>query len=500
MSAGKPCHLTIHLRPFGKLMSLSKLTILLVAMFLIAESNGQAIGQGIEKAGLKQQWFTHSGIGVGGKLADWYLDVDENSGTTYFEISGGDYLETMSEHDIGPSGAPLGIDFGLKLANIKAEVVAARLKSDTGEDVEVSVNQYTLPKSTLYIQTSNGVVRSLDAETGKVRWTTNLGNQQTESLGVVGRGKYVAALKGGSVFCMDAETGAILWDKRCKNGPSAPPQLEDDQIFVPLINGRVQRFDIGQEGFNSMTYISGGSGSSTTRPGISQFSICWPNYGGTVSVAARAGNRGMPGFELKANGSVLGTPQYKNGIYFITSVDSYIYALDEQRGSLIWENSTGFDITQPPILLGNYVYVINDLNQLSRFDATTGRLSANWQTARPGIGTYAGASQTKIFTINENGLLKVLDQDSGDVTGTANLGSVKSILPNSKTDRMYVLNNTGTIRCYRELASVKPFFHSDEFKEMKPEAKMEDKSKAPEPDDSNPFGDGDNPFGIWWRW
>ena len=402
MSAGKLCHLAIHLQPFGKLMSLSKVAMALIVLVAV---NASAVAQHVEQAGLKQQWFTHSGIGASGKLADWYLDVDPDAGTTFFEIAGGDYSETMSEHDIGPNGSPLGVDFGLELANIKAEVVAARLKSDAGKDVEVKVNQYTLPRSTLYTQTDSGIVRAYDAETGKVRWTTNLGSSPTESLGVAGKGKYVAALKGGSLYCLDSETGAILWDHRCKHGPAAPPQIDGDQIFVPLINGRVERFEIANKGFNTVTYISGGPGSTTTRPAVSAVSLCWANYGGTVSVAARSSDRGMPGFELRA-GSVLGTPQYKNGIYFITSIDSYVYALDEARGSLIWENSTGFEISQAPIVLGNHVFVINNLNQLSRFDAATGQLSANWQTARPDIGTFAGASRTKIFTISDAGRLK----------------------------------------------------------------------------------------------
>ena len=489
MLAGKLCQLNIQLHPFGKSMSFSKLATSLLMMVLIVAANTFAFGQQLEHAGLKQHWFTHSGVGASGKLADWYLDVDENSGTTFFEIVGGDYSETISQYDLGPNGKPLGVDFGLEIANIKSEVVAARLKSEKGMDVEVTVKQYTLPKSTLYTQTDNGIVRSYDAETGKVRWTTNLGNNPTESLGVAGQGKYVAALKGGSVFCLDSATGAVLWSKRTKHGASAPPQVDDDEIYVPLLEGKVERFKVDQKGFGSDIYISGGRGSTTTRPGISPLSICFANYSGTVSVAARSSSRGMPGFELKAGGSVLGEPRYKDGTYFITSIDSYVYALSESRGSLIWENSTGFDISQAPILLGNHVFVINDLNQLSRFDAATGELSANWQEPRPGIGTYAGASRTKIFTVNDTGTLKVLDQESGAVTGSVAVGAVASILPNTKTDRIYLLNNSGTIRCYREIDSTRPFFHSGEFKEMKPEAKMEDKPMSPEPDDVDPFGD-----------
>ena len=510
MLAGKLCRLITQFQPDVNSMSFSKLAIALFSMFAIAVSTA-ANAQPLDGIGLKQQWFSHSGVSAGGKLADWYLDIDQNSGTTYFEITGGNYSETISENDLGPNGQPMGIDFGLEMANIKAEVVAARLKSDVGKDVPVTVNQYTLPKSTLYTQTDSGVVRSIDAETGKTRWSVNVGVASTESLGVVGSGKHVAVLKGSLVYCLDSETGAILWSHRCESSPSAPPQVDDGEIFVPLITGRIERFNINDEGFNTVSFISSGSGPTTARPAISPLSICWSNYSGTVSVAARSAKRGLPGFELNADDSIFGVPQYKDGVYYVTSIDSYIYALSEKRGSLIWENSTGFEITQAPFVVGNHVYVINDLNQLSRFDAKTGLLTANWQKPRPNIGTFVGASQTKLYTIDKFGKMKVLEQDSGAILGSAPIGNVALVLPNTLNDRIYLLNNSGTIRCYREINSVKPFFHSDEFNSLKPMMKDKDeaadeRTKQPGPDEKppaaprknndNPFGDEeDDPFG-----
>ena len=497
MLAGKLCRLATQFQPDGSSMRFSKLAIALFSMFAIAVSTS-ANAQQLENVGLAQQWYSHSGVAAGGKLADWYLDIDQNSGTTYFEITGGNYSETISENDLGPNGQPMGIDFGLEMANIKAEVVAARLKSDVGKDVPVTVNQYTLPKSTLYTQTDSGVVRSIDAETGKTRWSVNVGVASTESLGVVGSGKHVAVLKGSLVYCLDSETGAILWSHRCESSPSAPPQVDDGEIFVPLITGRIERFNINDEGFNTVSFISSGSGPTTARPAISPLSICWSNYSGTVSVAARSAKRGLPGFELNADDSIFGVPQYKDGVYYVTSIDSYIYALSEDRGSLLWENSTGFEITQAPFVVGNHVYVINDLNQLSRFDAKTGLISANWQKPRPNMGNFVGASEKKIYMVDKFGQMKVLDQESGTIVGSAAVGNVALVLPNTKNDRIYLLNNSGTIRCYREINSTKPFFHSDEFKTQKPLMKDKD-AEGPGPDDPNPLEggaeDNNNPFG-----
>ena len=506
MLTGKLCRLAPQFQPNKNSMRFSKLAIVLFSMFAIAVSTS-ANAQQLDNIGLKQQWYSHSGVAAGGKLADWYLDIDENSGTTYFEITGGNYSETISENDLGPNGKPMGIDFGLEIANIKAEVIAARLKSDLGKEVEVSVNQYTLPKSTLYTQTDSGAVRAIDGETGKVRWSVNVGVPSTESLGVAGSGAYVAVLKGSLVYCLSSETGAILWSHRCESAPTAPPQVDDGEIFVPLLTGRVERFNVQDEGFNTVSFVSSGTGLTTTRPAISPKSMCWSNYSGTVSVAGRAATKGLPGFQLTADGAIFGVPQYKDGVYYVTSIDSYIYALSEDKGSLLWENSTGFEITQAPFVVGNHVYAINDLNQLSRFEAKTGRLTASWQKPRPDIGTFVGASEKRIYTVDKVGKIKAIDQESGSILGSATVGNVALVLPNTKNDRIYLLNNSGTIRCYREINSVKPFFHLDEFKSLKPVMEVDedpaddgDGAENLNPNNVNPFGgdgDGNNddPFG-----
>ena len=492
MPASKLSRIAIHIQPPGITMSFSKLAMTIFATLSLVVFSASAFAQQLERLGLKQEWFTHSGIAAGGELADWYLDIDPNKATTYFEIVGGDYSETFSENELGPNGMPVGIEFGLKLANIKSEVVAARLKSDTGKEVAVTVNQYSLPESTLYTQTDSGIVRSINAETGKIRWSKSIGRPTSESIGVAGKGNYVAVVKGVSVYCLNSETGAVLWSKRCESAPSAPPEIYQNLIFVPLINGRVERFDVNAEGFNSIAYISGGSGAVTTRVAISPLSMCWPNYSGVVSVVGLNANKSKPAFQLNAEGSVFGTPQYKNGIYFITSIDNYIYALSEQRGSLMWENSTGFEVTQAPFVLGNNVYVINGQNQMARFDAETGLSSAHWQKPRPNVGTFVGASRTKIYTVDKAGQMQVLDQESGAVLGAAPVGQVTKVLPNTKNDRIYLLNRAGTIRCFRELRSVRPFFHSDEFIKN---TKRPNEDNRPGPDGEDPFGGDGDPFG-----
>jgi len=470
----------------------------IVAALVIWFAPAMAICQDLGQAGLKQQWFSNSGAESGLGLVDWHLDVDENDSTTFFTISGGDYTETFSQHDIGPNGQPYGIAGGLQIANINKEIAEKKLLARTGKETEVVVTQYTLPKTTLYTQTNRGIVRSIDGETGKVRWSAHIGSAGQDNYGVAGRGNRVAALNGSKVYCLSAETGAVLWSRECATVPSAPPEINEEDIFVPLFDGRLERFNMAKEGFASVVFVSGGA--STARPSISRLSAAWGDSKGRLSIASHLARRGGISVQLKTDGPILGEPEYKDGIYFATSQDGYIYAMSERQGSLIWENSTGIGISQSPIPVGDQVFVINDNEELHRFDAKTGRADSAWQKPRHGVGRFSGASQTKLYVVNGAGQLQALDQANGSVVGMANLGNVHRTMPNLKTDRIYVLGSEGTIRCLREIAADRPFFHSDEYTATPKKKDSVKEGDGPSEDITNPFAsdsneDDSNPFG-----
>ena len=470
----------------------------LLTALAICLSPAVAASQDLGQAGLKQQWFSNSGAESARGMVDWYLDVDENDSTTFFTIAGGNYTETFSQYDLGPNGQPYGIDGGLEMANINKEIAEKKLLAQTGKETEVVVTQYSLPKSTLYTQTNRGVVRAIDGETGKVRWTVRIGADGQQNYGVAGRGKFAVALNGSHVYCLNAETGAVLWSRQCSTAPSAPPQINEEDIFVPLFDGRLERFNMAKEGFASVVFVS--AGASTARPSISQLSAAWGDSKGRLSIASHAAQRGGISVQLSTDGPILSKPVYKDGFYFTTSQDGYIYAMSERKGSLIWENSTGIGISQSPIPIGDQVFVINDGGELHRFDAKTGKADSAWQQPRQGVGQFAGASKTKLYVVDSVGQLSVLDQANGSVVGVTSLGGVQTTMANLKNDRIYVLGSQGTIRCLREITADRPFFHSDEYA-VTPKKSSKKESTGPSEDtDSNPFAsdssdDDSNPFG-----
>ncbi|MEL7497731.1 MAG: PQQ-binding-like beta-propeller repeat protein [Planctomycetota bacterium] len=441
----------------------------------------------LHRAGLKVQWFTQAGIGVSGKLIDWDYFVDENRSTTYFEVAGGDYSETFSQFDIGPNGKPFGIEGGSTYAKLRQEIVAAELASKLGKQVDVSITQYAQPQTVLYTLTSGALVRALDGETGETLWKVIVDDPNVECFGVAASDTYVAVAAGNKIHCLDSETGKLLWSKACRGIISAPPAVVENQIYVPLFNGQLERFNVRTKGFNSTAYVS--SGQVRTRPMVTPLTVSWGTEGGDFNVGSRFRRRATMGFQLKTGKPVVSQPAYEDRTYFVGSRNGFLYSIDELTGRVNWDVSTGGSISQAPFVLGEHVFVINDRNEMHKFNRPNGIIAEGWDQPRPNVASFLGASKSSVFVFDKFGMLEVRDRDSGTVVASADVGNVMKTLPHLKSDRLFVANKSGTIRCIREIASSRPYFHDDEMV-VKPNM-AEDKPAA---EGDKPKGDPNNPF------
>ena len=473
---------------------------LTVAMLLTSLSitpteanDGVANDAMVNRAGLTVDWFTHSGAGARGKLVDWQLNVNEDKVTTFFTITAGSFRETFSENKISSFGKPLGLDGAVEYASIRKEILEAELKNDGVKDVEVKISQYTLPESTIYFVTSLGVVTAVDADTGEKKWSTLVGDGRLPSIGVAANDDHVAAVNGSSVYCLEAETGKILWNEKCRYAVSAPPCVSDESIYVPLVNGRLENFLIKDKGLNSTVFVAQGVGMA--RPLITDKTVVWPTDLGDMNVAPRYGSYHGVSYQLNADRSIVCSPTFKDDTFYACSLDGFLYAVDEDRGSINWQVSTGAPISQSPIALGDHVFVINDHHELFKFDAKSGDDAPGWSRPREGISRYLGASKDNLYVLDRFGKLKVLSQETGRTLSTISFGNVELILPNVESDRLYIANR-GMIHCIREVSRPVPHFHlNDEFGPTEIDASKAAMKQGGKPGDQRGAqGDLDDPF------
>jgi outer membrane protein assembly factor BamB len=450
----------------------------------------------IQRAGLTVDWFTHSGVGINGGVADWQIHVDENKPTTFFSLEANKFRERISQNTLNSFGKPFGIDGAREYLQVRSEVLKAEFANDGVTDVDIKISEYTLPQTTIYTLGTNSVVSAIDADTGETKWTSSIGDPRLPSIGVGASNDYVAAINGLSVYCLEAATGKILWSSKCRFAPSTSPAVTSTGIYVPLLNGRLESFALKDKGRNSQVLVSGGR--STARPLVTDYSISWPNSRGRLTVAGLYTQSKGVAYQLTSDDAIMSSTAYEDGVFYVTSLDGFVYAINEPRGVVDWQVSTGFGISQPAIVLNEHVYVINNNNEMFKLIPESGKDASGWEKPLEDVVSYVGAGKENMYVLNSVGDLCVLDQDSGAILSKVGVGGIQSVLPNMISDRMYIVSDRGMIQCLREIDSQIPFFHANELVESEKDG---GKSEDDEPDD--PFalpkkggGDLDDPFGA----
>ena len=485
----------------------------------------------VSPAGLTVQWFTQVDIAPGGRVIDIDMVVDENEATTFFALEFGSSREVISQHDLNAFGEPYGIEGAQQQAELRKEILAKELAA-LGRSTDITINKYSLPETTLYALSNTGLITSINGDTGKVNWKTRIGTRKRPTIGLGANEDFVAAINGATVYCLEAATGKIIFEQRCSAAvgaspavsgrlPETPPEdLGEEEmeefkrvnkttgfVYVPLVNGRLQAFPVNQKGVGSEAYVA--VGRSMARPLITEKFVSWPTALGHYNVAPKDEVRSVA-YRVLANDAIVSPGTTQGGLVFFTSFDGYVYAVDEDKGNIIWEFSTGGRITQSPIPVDNHLYVISDEYKLFKIDAQSGWAAEGWDEPKSGIHNFVGSSKDKLYVTNRAGNIVAIDLNSGQTLGMVDVSGLSLILPNYYTDRLYVGRESGLIQCLHEVGSRIPQFKSGEFVEAaKPtEATQpgeqiiqteDDPFKmfdAPAKGEEDPFGAGGDPKAV----
>lgn len=492
------------------------LTLTFAALHCPANERSLGGNSSPERAGLEVEWTSQVDLRPGGRIVDTALVIDENNSTTFYAIEYGSRQELISQHDLNAFGEPYGIEGAQAQAELRKEILTKELAS-VGREVEVKINTYTLPDSTLFTVTDTGLVSSINADTGEVHWTQRVGTRVHPTIGLGASSRFVAVVNGINIYCLDAKTGKILFDQKCRGIASGSPAVggenpkerdeADGFIYVPLNNGDLQKFLIGTSGLSGGVYK--GIGRPTARALVTDTTVSWPTYQGHYNVAKREGKeKNAIAYRLRSYDPIVSGGKALGSLLFVSSLDGIVYAIEEKTGNVYWEFASGARIAQSPIPVGNAVFVITEADELFKLDIQTGLPVAGWETPVPGIGQYVGASEDRLYAMDRVGNLLALSLENGQQQGSVRLNDLAYILPNYKSDRLYVGFSSGRFLCLREIGKSQPFFHSEEVKEAVFEespAGMEQKAaqEAAEDDpfrvfDAKPKGDdggaADDPF------
>lgn len=336
------------------------------------------------------------------------------------------------------------------------------------------IERAVLSGDRLTVLTSAGVVQEFNAVTGETLWTAPIGNESYPSLGPTGSEKYIALVNGSTLYVLDRTDGRPVIIRRVGGAPGAAPALAPNYVFVPLVNGRIEGYPLGETVLMPWYYQS--HGRTMVSPLATPESVVWTTDSGYLYV----GNSEQPRmrFRLETGSEIVAPPAYLKPYVYVASTSGEVFAMQELSGVRRWKYATGFPITRAAAPVGERVFVTSDEPALHCIDAASG--NALWETPR--VTQFASASKQRVYGVDDLGALVVLDGAKGTLLGRMASDHAIQALVNDQTDRLYLVSDDGIVECLRETDAKVPLYHNPKKEEpKKPEAGQKQPPKATAP-------------------
>ena len=358
-------------------------------------------------AAIKPAWSADAGTGSNNKgkvtaspvvYDGRVFTLDAAAGVTAFAVSGGSALWRVSLVPDGENkaGSVWSLSFGGPSGGY-----GGGLAADNGR---------------LYVATGYGNLTALDPTSGKVLWNKSLGAPLRASPTAVGD-RVFAITREGKVFAIAGTDGSELWTA---NGlpeqagliQSPSPAVEGDVVVAPFSSGELLglRIGNGETLWNeSLTRSKGGSAMAV------------------MSDAAR--------------------PAIDRGVVFALGHGGRMIANQARNGERMWSiNLAG---TQPPWVVGDYVYVVDtagNLHALGRRDGQT-----LWTVKLPDSNLWSGPTLAggQLWLVSSRGALIGVEATTGKIASQHNVGAAAFVAPVVAGGRLYVLTDNARLVAYQ---------------------------------------------------
>ena len=437
------------------------------ATFGQVSSQGLLSAEGAQRAGLSRMWFTHLEMDSSrGKMHGLTQHVSSTKAHTEFEVTFRSRSYIFSERDLDAFGNPVGVNGAKENAEKKiasltllanpvtapppaakpaAEPDAAGTEAKPAAPAELpKLSVHVIPEITIYATSERGLVHAIDGETGKTKWASFVGDPRFPTSNCGASDDVVCVFNGSKVYVLKASDGTLNWEKAVPGAPVLGPAVCEDYVFIPLISGKVEAYQVNFPRRAATTFRT--MGHPTTQPVILNHSVAWATDKGHVYVAST--NDGKAKYRVETKDIVVSTPGFlPPDKIFVTSQDGYLYSLRETRGGINWRFSTGESITHGPIGVRDTVYAIADSGTMYAIDAEAG--VEKWTTS--GIRGFIAATDDRLYCTDITASLVVIDSRSGSRVASISAPELEVRMVNTETDRIVVGTPSGLLQCFREV-------------------------------------------------
>ncbi len=311
---------------------------------------------------------------------------------------------------------------------------------------------------------------------GQVLWIQDVRPATSEATdasggGISTNGRVVFVTTGfGALSALDAATGAVLWTQELGAAGGSAPTVSGDLVYVvsrdsrawavEAANGRV-RWRLA--GIPSPAAFAGGAGAAA-RSDIVVFPFpsgevmgVFPDGGLERWSSFVAGERLGEAVAAAAT-DISGDPVIDGDTLYVGNVSGRLEAMNVQSGDRIWTATEG--AVTPVWPAGGSVFLLNDINELVRLDAATGlpvwrvqlpvfveTRPARMRTRHAHFGPVLAGG--RLIVASSDGVIRQFDPVSGASVGDIALPGGAASNPVVAGGVLYVVNKDGQLVAFR---------------------------------------------------
>jgi outer membrane protein assembly factor BamB len=224
----------------------------------------------------------------------------------------------------------------------------------------------------IYAASSDGEVKAIERERGKVQWKTELDSSLSGGVGYY-EGYLLLGSSDGFVLKLSADSGEVLWSTRLQGEILAPPQGDGNVVIAQSYDGKLQGLDF-DSGEKLWTYDSN-----------------------------------VPVLTIRGTS----TPILRNGVAYAGFANGRVLAFNAENGATLWEVRVAIsqgrseierivDVDGTMVLAGNELYAASYQGRVVAIDVSSGRKL--WQKD---VSSFSGVAQGfgNVYVTDEDGTL-----------------------------------------------------------------------------------------------
>ena len=309
----------------------------------------------------------------------------------------------------------------------------------------------------IYVASAEGRVASVDPESGRLRWKTDLDLALSGGVGHHGDSIFVGASEG-LVMRLSADSGAELWRATVSGEVLSAPQGDGRYVVAQTYDGKLMGFDY-ETGENRWTYTSDvpvltlrGTGTPMI---LGDNAIAGFADGKVVAVNLRSGNVAWEArvaipqgrSEIERIVDIDGSMALQGSELYVASYQGRVAAIDTRSGRRLWQRNVS-SVSGVGVGFGN-VYVADDDGTVSAF-LRNGQ-GVRWQNIDLGFRELSRPTPVNSYVavVDFEGYLHLLSQVDGEIVGRTKVDSSGARADMiARGNRLFIYANDGKLKAY----------------------------------------------------